>query len=60
MRIKITKKVTFRNRYGDVLAEHEVGAVIEASAKGTHYYVTPMGGIYFDEAREIENEQARS
>jgi len=53
MKIKITKEVTFKDRSGAVVAFYPVGAIIEASGKTSTYFITPMGGIYFDEAEEV-------
>lgn len=53
MKIKFIKNVTFKDASGDVVAFYPIGAVIEASAKTGTYFVTPMGGIYFDEAVEV-------
>lgn len=52
-RIRITKTVTFRDLSGSVVAFFPVGAVVDASARTQTNYITPWGGIYFDEAEEI-------
>jgi hypothetical protein len=54
MKIKITKKVVFRDMYETVLVTYEVGDIVEATADAGHYFVTPMGGIYKDEAEIYE------
>lgn len=51
--IRITKTVTFRDLSGSVLAFFPAGTVINASARTQTTYITPWGGIYFDEAEAI-------
>lgn len=52
MKIRIIQRVIFKDNTGTILKTYEVGDVLTATAKGSHYYVTPMGGIYFDEASD--------
>jgi len=63
MQIEITKKVVFKDMHGTVLKTHEVGDIIEANGishgssrpdSGYGYFITSMGGIYFEEAREVK------
>ena len=51
--IVFTKQVTFRDSEGTILRDYSVGDVVQATADTGHYYVTPMGGIYHDEARIV-------
>lgn len=51
MKIKIVKTVTFRDCNGTVLKVYNVGDIIDYTAVvDKMYYVTSMGGIWFDEA----------
>lgn len=53
--IEFTKRVVFKDCDGTVLKVYEVGDREVSTAKGNHYFVTSMGGIYFYEAREVSN-----
>jgi len=53
MQIRFIKQVVFKDRDGTVLLTYNPGDMERATAKHTNYFVTPMGGIYFDEAEEI-------
>lgn len=53
--IEIIKEVVFRDGNGTELVRYRVGDRIRATAKHTHYFVTGMGGIYFNEAREVDD-----
>lgn len=53
MTIRFTKEIVFKDREGNVLKAYGVGDTALATAKTAHYFVTPMGGIYFDEAVEL-------
>lgn len=54
MKIEFTKEVTFKDQHGTVLRVYAVGEQISYTAKAGPYWVTPIGGIYFDEAKEVE------
>lgn len=56
MIIEFTKQVVFKDCEGTVLKVYEIGDRVTATAKAPHYFVTGMGGIYFDEARLVEGE----
>ncbi len=51
--IRFTKRVVFRDCKGTELKIYEPGDIINATAFTSTYYVTPMGGIYKDEAETI-------
>lgn len=53
MKIKFIKQVKFCDCNGVVLRVFEIGDEIAASAKSESYFITAMGGIYFDEAVEV-------
>ena len=55
MKIEFVIRVVFSDRDGNVLKVYEVGDQIEYSSKNEFYWVTPMGGIYFNEAKEVEH-----
>jgi hypothetical protein len=56
--IVFTKQVTFLDRTGTTLKVYEIGDKVMATFKypGGHY-ITPMGGIYFDEAKLADGEE---
>jgi hypothetical protein len=54
--IRIIYPIVFRDQSGNALRTINAGEVLEATADTGHYYVTSIGGIYYDEA-EIVNEQ---
>lgn len=54
MKIEMTKEVVFKTEDGTVLKVYVVGQVIENVHKAEHYYVTPMGGIWLDEVKEVD------
>ena len=49
--------VVFRDVTGAVVQEYAVGDVVTASSQTQSYYVTTMGGIYFNEARPLDDEE---
>lgn len=53
MKISFIKRVEFRDQKGMLLKVYEIGDEVEYTSKSNHYWVTPMGGIYFDEAKEV-------
>jgi hypothetical protein len=53
MKIRFIKQVVFKDMHGTVLKTYNIGDVVEYTAKAGHYWVTGMGGIYFNEAVEI-------
>lgn len=57
MKIEFTKEVVFKDMHGTVLKTYAVGDQIDYTAKAGHYWVVGMGGIYFDEAKEVTNEK---
>ena len=50
MIIVITKRITFRNISGGVIKIYEPGDEVRYTKDTGAYYVTPMGGIWHDEA----------
>ena len=58
--IEFTKKVVFKDMHGTVLKTYEIGDRIPFANKivwtnGDGYFICGMGGIYFDEAKEVTN-----
>jgi len=58
MKIRFTQKVVFKDQEGTVLKTYEIGDVETAAGfldqgQGCGYFITPMGGIYNNEAEEI-------
>jgi hypothetical protein len=51
--IRITHEVVFRDWNKTVVKVFEVGDVIKASHDTGTYFVTPMGGVYHDEAVRV-------
>ena len=53
--IEFTTQVIFRDLNRTVLKIYNVGDVIPFTAKNNKagYWITSMGGIWFDEAREL-------
>ena len=51
--IRIIKQVKFSDCCGQVCKTYEVGDVLEATADTGHYFVTTMGGIYYEEAVRV-------
>ena len=51
--IRFVKEVTFRDCQGTILAHHNVGDSVEFRGKTQHYFISSLGGIWFDEAEEI-------
>ena len=54
MKIRFTKQVIFHDLHGNILRVYEIGDECEYYSKSCHYWISPMGGIYFDEAEEVE------
>lgn len=54
MKIEFTKEVIFKDMHGTILKVYAVGDQVDYTAKAGHYWITSMGGIYFDEAKEIK------
>ena len=59
MNICFTQKVVFKDQKGTVLKTYEIGDVETATAfvdqgQGCGYFITSMGGIYNNEAKEIK------
>jgi hypothetical protein len=49
-KIRFKKRVVFKDQSGTVLRVFEVGDTFDATTATESYWVTSMGGIYFDEA----------
>ena len=49
-KIRATKRIVFRNQGGAEVKVYEIGDLIDATHATETYWVTTMGGIYFDEA----------
>ena len=54
MKIEMTREVVFKTQDGTILKVYALGQIIDNVYKAEHYYVTPMGGIWFDEAKEVD------
>jgi hypothetical protein len=52
-KIRITRTVVFTDLNKKILQVFEAGDILVATKKTSDYYITSMGGIYFDEAEEI-------
>lgn len=59
MEIEFIKEVIFKDMFGNVLRVYNIGDKVQYTAKSECYWVTTMGGIYFDEAKELENVQPK-
>ena len=57
MEIEFIKEVTFKDMHGIILKVYNAGDRVSYTAKAANYWITPMGGIYFDEALEVNNVQ---
>lgn len=53
MEIQFIKQVVFSDQNGKIVRKFEIGDRIEFTHKGDYYFTTSMGGIYFDEAEEV-------
>lgn len=51
--IRLKVKVTFNDWNNTVVSQYPAGIILPATVKKSHYFVTSMGGIWFDEAEEI-------
>lgn len=51
--IVFTDRVVFKDETGNIVKVYEVGDVTKASLDNGSYFVTPMGGIYHDEAKRV-------
>lgn len=51
--IRFTRRVVFKDCTGTVTKIYEVGDTEEFFSKTSTYYITGMGGIYFNEAEEV-------
>jgi hypothetical protein len=54
IKIQFVKEVTFRDRSGKLIKMYNAGDVIDATADTGSYFVTSIGGIYYDEACIVE------
>lgn len=54
--IRIVHPIVFRDQSGNALRTINAGEVLEATADTGHYYVTTMGGIYYDEAEVVDKQ----
>ena len=52
--IRATKELRWSDNTGAVIKIHPVGTILKASADAGHYWVTPMGGVYKDEAETVD------
>lgn len=59
MEIEFIKEVIFKDMFGTILRVYNIGDRIQYTAKSKHYWITAMGGIYFDEAKEVDNVQPK-
>lgn len=55
-KLEFTKKVVFKDQNDTILKIYNVGDTEKFFSKNDQYFVTPMGGIYFTEAKERRNE----
>jgi hypothetical protein len=53
MKIQFTKQVIFHDLDGNVTASFAVGDTIELLGKSINYFITPIGNIWRDEAKEV-------
>jgi len=51
--IVFTKQVIFTDCDKKVIRIYKNGDTVQATHKTETYYITNMGGIYFDEAKEL-------
>lgn len=51
--IRFTKQVVFKDQNKNVVKTYEVGDTCKASGCTETYFITSMGGIYFDEAEAV-------
>lgn len=56
MFIEFTKEVIFKDMLGNVVKVYSIGDRLKYTYKFDTYWVTAMGGIYFDEAVECEKQ----
>ena len=54
MIILFFKPVVFRDMAGNIYAVYRIGDVIEAQSETEHYFVTPLGGVWKDEAVRLD------
>lgn len=54
MYIEFTKDVVFRDCEDNILKSFSVGDRAEVLGETHDYWITSMGGIYFDEAKEVQ------
>lgn len=52
--IAFTQQVVFKDSSEVISHSYEEGDVLPFYSKNNSYWVTPVGGIYFDEAKEVE------
>lgn len=52
-KIRFIKRVIFTDMNGAVRKIYEIGDTETFHGKTNHYFITGMGGIYFDEAEEV-------
>ena len=55
--ITITKQVVFKDIDGIIYRVFNIGDKLKFTAKTSSYFVTPIGGIYLDEAVEDEDQK---
>jgi hypothetical protein len=55
MLIEFTRPVTFYDATGAVVHQCPIGERIVAAVKIGCYYVTPMGSVFYDEAKIVED-----
>jgi hypothetical protein len=54
--IRFTKEVVFKDQRGTVVKVYGVGEIIDSTHDTGIYFVTPMGGIYHDEAERVQDD----
>ena len=52
--IEFTTSVVFKDWHGTIVKTYHPGDIVKASAETPYYFITPMGGIYFDEAKRVQ------
>jgi hypothetical protein len=56
--IRFTRRAVFKNQAGKIVKVFEIGDTYRASGCTETYFITPMGGIYFDEAEPVDERKA--
>lgn len=52
-KIRATKRIVYKDQSGAEIKVYEIGDLIDATGATQTYWITAMGGIYFDEAEAV-------